>query len=142
MATTATPPQTAFLSTEDRVVHTIWETLRIMFGGVAVIVGVDKFTDFVTNWSMYLNPVFLRIVPVSAQTFMRGVGVIEIIVGVIVFAKPRLGGIILTLWFLAIALQLIAMGKFLDIAVRDIVIAIGGTLTLVRLSPFAHRQNP
>jgi len=105
-----------------------------MFGLLAIIVGLDKFTDFVTNWSMYLNPIFLRIIPVTAQTFMRGVGVIEIIVGIIVFAKPRLGGIILTIWFFAIALQLVAMGKFLDVAVRDIVIAIGGTLTLVRLS--------
>jgi hypothetical protein len=125
-------------SVEDRVVHSVWQTLRVMFGVLAIVVGLDKFTDFVTNWSMYLNPIFLRIVPVSAQTFMRGVGVIEIIVGLIVFAKPRLGAIILTIWFFAIALQLIAMDRYLDIAVRDIVIAIGGSLTLARLTRFAR----
>ena len=134
MATDSVSRSTPVLVVEDPVVRSIWSTLRVMFGLLAIIVGLDKFTDFVTNWSMYLNPIFLRIIPVTAQTFMRGVGVIEIIVGIIVFAKPRLGGIILTIWFFAIALQLVAMGKFLDVAVRDIVIAIGGTLTLVRLS--------
>ena len=128
-------------SVDVRVVQSIRQTLRVMFGLLAIIVGVDKFTDFVTNWAMYLNPIFLRIVPVSAQTFMHGVGVIEMIVGVIVFAKPRLGGIILTIWFFAIALQLIAMWQYLDIAVRDIVIAVGGTLSLVRLSACRPSQN-
>lgn len=134
MATNPAFQETPTVSIDYRVVRSVWLTLRVMFGTLAVIVGLDKFTDFVTNWPMYLNPIFLRIVPVSAQTFMHGVGVIEIIVGLVVFVRPRLGGIILTAWFLAIALQLVAMGQFLDIAVRDIVIAVGGTLTLVRLS--------
>lgn len=70
---------------------------------------------------------------------MRLVGVIEIIAGIIVFLKPRVGGFIVMAWLIAIALQLIDIGQYLDVAVRDLVIAIGGALTLTRLSAFEEK---
>jgi hypothetical protein len=67
---------------------------------------------------------------------MHLVGVIEIIAGILVFVRPRLGGFVVMGWLLAIALQLLVWGQFLDIAVRDIVIALSGPLILARLTPF------
>lgn len=124
-------------ATESHVVHTTHSMLKYLFTAVPVIAGADKFTDLLAQWDNYLNPLVLKIVPVSAATFMHLVGVIEIVAGLLVFVKPRLGGIVVMGWLLAIALQFLVWGRFLDIAVRDIVIALSGPLILARLTPFA-----
>jgi len=48
-------------------------------------------------------------------------------------AKPAIGGYIVMAWLICIALTLLASGKYLDVAVRDMVMAIGA-LSLARLS--------
>lgn len=123
--------------TETRTVQHVHTTLRYLFSAVPVVAGLDKFTDLLAHWEAYLNPLATRVVPVSAATFMHGVGLIEIVAGVLVFLRPRLGGFVVMGWLLAIALQLLLWGQFLDVAVRDIVIAVGGALTLARLTPVA-----
>ena len=126
----------ALPATETHVVQSTHTLLKYLFTAVPIIAGADKFTNFLAQWDAYLNPLALRIVPVSASTFMHLVGVIEIIAGILVFVRPRLGGFVVMGWLLAIALQLLVWGQFLDIAVRDIVIALSGPLILARLTPF------
>jgi uncharacterized membrane protein YphA (DoxX/SURF4 family) len=120
------------------VVHSIQTTLKYLFGLVPIVAGIDKFTNLLANWEAYLNPMVLRIIPVTAHQFMLAVGVIEIVAGLLVLAKPRLGAYVVMAWLLAIAGQLILWGQFLDIAVRDIVMALGGALTLARLTKFTQ----
>lgn len=139
MANSPTMPASTFVEPQEHhVVHTIQVTLRILFGAVPIVAGLDKFTNFLADWTQYLNPLVLRIIPMTDSAFMYVVGVIEIIAGALVFAKPRLGGLVVMAWLIAIALQLLLWGRYLDIAVRDLVMAIGGALTLVRLTPFAE----
>lgn len=142
MATTTHPATALSAPSEAHVVQTVYLTLKVLFVVVPIVAGLDKFTNLLVHWETYLNPLALSVVPVSAATFMHIVGVIEIIAGIIVALKPRVGGFIVMIWLLAIALQLIAMGRFLDVAVRDIVMAIGGALTLARLSPFTASAAP
>jgi len=100
--------------------------LRIAFGFGPLLAGLDKFTNILVNWEKYLNPAVLRIVPVPAMTFMRGVGVIEVIVGLaVLFGATRVFGYIAMLWLWAIAANLISAGAYYDIAVRDILLGIG-----------------
>jgi uncharacterized membrane protein YphA (DoxX/SURF4 family) len=127
-------------ATESQVVHSCQATLRWVFGLVPIVAGLDKFFNLLANWEMYLNPLALRIVPVSDVTFMHIVGVIEIIAGVLTLARPRIGSFVVMAWLLAIALQLILMGQFLDVAVRDCVMAIGA-LTLARLTPLVDLRE-
>lgn len=134
-ATTATP------ATEVHVVRSVHTTLRYLFAAVPIISGVDKFTNLLTQWDVYLNPLVLSIVPVTAPTFMHLAGAIEIIAGILVFVRPRFGGFVVMGWLLAIALQLLIWGRFLDVAVRDIVIALSGPLILARLTPFVARKR-
>jgi hypothetical protein len=114
-------------------VRSVWTILRVTFGIVPIVAGADKFTDLLTNWDMYLNPTIASMLPFSAHMFMQIVGGIEIVAGLLVLAKPALGGWIVMLWLICIALQLIAMGKYLDVAVRDLVMSIGA-MSLARLS--------
>jgi uncharacterized membrane protein HdeD (DUF308 family) len=69
----------------------------------------------------------------SPHMFMIVIGVIEIIAGIIVILNPSVGGFIVMAWLILIALQLIASGKFFDVAVRDLVMA-SGAYTLGRIS--------
>jgi hypothetical protein len=53
------------------------------------------------------------------------VGIIEIIAGVLVLIKPRIGSLIVSLWLIGIAFNLLLTGQYYDVAVRDTVMAIG-----------------
>jgi uncharacterized membrane protein YphA (DoxX/SURF4 family) len=117
----------------NETVRSVWMVLRITFGIVPIVAGIDKFTDLLVNWDIYLHPGIASVLPFSAHVFMQIVGVIEIVAGVIVLAKPSIGGWIVMAWLICIALQLIAMGKYLDVAVRDLVMSIGA-MSLARLS--------
>lgn len=98
--------------------------LKLTFAIVPIVAGLDKFTDLLTHWENYINPGIMGMIPFTAYTFMMIVGVIEIIAGIIVFVKPALGGMIVAAWLTLIAITLIASGNFLDVAVRDLVMAI------------------
>ena len=70
----------------------------------------------------------------SAGTFMRAVGIVEMIVGLAILTRwTRIGAYVAMVWLLAIAANLVTTGMFFDLAVRDIEIAIGA-FTLARLT--------
>jgi uncharacterized membrane protein HdeD (DUF308 family) len=73
--------------------------------------------------------------PFAPSTFMMIVGVIEIAAGIIVLAKPRVGGYVVAGWLAVIALTLLASGNYFDVAVRDLVMAVGA-FTLARIAKF------
>ena len=127
-------------SDEGSALHTIQTTLRITFGIVPIVAGLDKYANILTNWEQYLNPVTLRILPLSALTFMHLVGVVEVIAGALVLMKPRIGAFVVMALLIAIALQLLVGWMFVDIAVRDLVMSIGA-LTLGRLTPIADHVS-
>lgn len=116
---------------------TLWTILRVSFGVVPIVAGLDKFSDLLTNWDGYLNPIILTVIPISGHALMEIVGVVEISAGILVLARPRLGGFIVTAWLTCIALSLMASGRFLDVAVRDLVMAIGA-FTLANLTPLVE----
>lgn len=113
-------------------VNQLQATLRLTYGIVPIVAGLDKFTNLLTQWSAYLGR-NEQLIPFSAGVFMKAVGIIEIVAGVLVLLKPRIGAYIVMAWLLCIALQLIVAGHYFDVAVRDIVMAIGA-YTLAQLS--------
>lgn len=102
----------------------VTQLLKYTFGLVPIIAGLDKFTNLLTDWSQYLAPFLTELLPFGTNTFMAIVGVIEIIAGILVFLKIRVGAYIVAAWLFLIALSLILSGNYLDIAVRDVVMAI------------------
>ncbi|WP_317047038.1 hypothetical protein [Chryseobacterium sp. MYb7] len=56
--------------------------------------------------------------------FHDGCGVIEILVGIIVLKKAEIGGYIVAGWLTVIAITLLLSFNFIDVAVRDLVMAI------------------
>jgi uncharacterized membrane protein YphA (DoxX/SURF4 family) len=107
--------------------------LKYTFGLVPIIAGLDKFTNLLTDWSQYISAGFSDLLPFEAGTFMMIVGVIEIVAGILVFLKPKIGGLVVMAWLIAIALTLVFSGNFIDVAVRDLVMAVGA-FSLAKLS--------
>lgn len=106
-------------------VERVASILRWTYGLVPIVAGADKFTHILTDWDKYLAPVVTNIIPLQPHTFMLIVGVIEIIAGIIVLVKPKLGSLIVGFWLLGIVINLLLTGQYFDIAVRDAVMAIG-----------------
>jgi hypothetical protein len=72
---------------------------------------------------------------------MRVAGVIEMIVGIAVLAGlTRLGGYVVAAWLTLIALSLVTTGQYFDVAVRDLVMAVGA-LTLAKLSEVREPES-
>lgn len=107
-------------------------TLKLTFGIVPIVAGLDKFANLLTIWSDYLGTAKGSL-PVEAMTFMKIVGVIEIVAGIIVLVRPLIGGFIVMAWLIAIALELLICTHYYDVAVRDLVMAVSA-FTLTQLT--------
>lgn len=107
--------------------------LKFTFGIVPIVAGADKFTNLLTNWEQYINSSIAGMLPFSASAFMMIVGVIEIIAGVIVLRKAEIGGYIVAGWLTVVALTLLAGFNYVDVAVRDLVMAVAA-FSMARLS--------
>ncbi|CAH0180250.1 MULTISPECIES: hypothetical protein [unclassified Arthrobacter] len=114
--------------------------LRTVFTVAPILFGLDKFTNLLTDWTMYLAPVVTSVVPLPAQTIMYIVGVVEIIAGVMVALRPRFGSALVAAWLLGIIINLIVLGGFYDVALRDFGLLVGA-LALNRLSPRKAAQG-
>lgn len=123
----------------DHRLNSAFWALRIGFGATAFLAGLDKFFNLLANWEQYASPLVTSFI--SAGTLMRVAGVIEMIAGAAILAGvTRLGGYIVAGWLTAIALSLLTTGQFFDVAVRDLVMAVGA-FTLARLSE-AREEAP
>jgi uncharacterized membrane protein YphA (DoxX/SURF4 family) len=112
--------------------------LRTVFTVAPILFGLDKFSNLLTDWTMYLAPVATSVIPVPAQTFMYVVGVVEIIAGLAVAFRPRFGSLLVAAWLLGIIVNLLVLGSFFDVALRDFGLLVGA-LALNRLSPKVSR---
>jgi len=101
------------------------QILKITYGLVPIVAGLDKFTNLLTDWKKYLPASFTGVLPVSPATFMMIVGIIEIVAGLLVLLRPLIGAYIVMAWLIAIALTLIIGGHYYDVAVRDLAMAVG-----------------
>lgn len=114
----------------------VYLPLKITFGLVPLLAGLDKFFNLLADWGSYLSPSVTSMLPVSAATFMMIVGVIEMAVGVAILTKfTRLGAYVAMCWLVLIAFNLLIAGT-LDVAVRDLAMAVGayslGTISGLR----------
>lgn len=107
--------------------------LKYTFIVVPIVAGLDKFTNVLTYWPQYVSDGMANLIPFEPATFMMVVGVIEIVAGIIVLTKTRIGAYIVSAWLLCIALSLVFSWTYVDVAVRDIVMAIAA-LSLAKLS--------
>ncbi len=116
----------------DPVNQAFW-LLRIGFTIAPILFGIDKFAHVLVNWDKYLAPEFVDVFHLQAHTLMFGVGVIEIVAGVVVALRPRFGGYMVAAWLAGIIFNLLLLGNYYDVALRDFGLLLAA-LTLARLA--------
>lgn len=114
--------------------------LKIVFIVVPIVAGLDKFTNILTDWTAYLSPGLVSMLPMPASSCMMIVGIVEIAAGLIVLFKTRWGAYIVAAWLSIIALSLLLTWHHADVAVRDLVMAITA-FTLAKLTEITSEQN-
>lgn len=125
----------------DEPLDAAWWALRIGLGVGPIITGLDKYFNKLVDWGMYLSPLATRIVPVSTPTFMHVIGVVEIVAGILVLSRwTKIGSYVVMLWLLGIAVNLVTMGMFYDLAMRDVEIAIAA-FALAQLTTIRERAG-
>ena len=110
-----------------------YQILHVAFVVAPLLAGLDKFFHFLVNWDMYVAPSIARMLPISVHNFMLLVGVIEVVAGVIVALRPRIGAYIVAAWLWAIIINLLMIPGYFDLALRDFGLSLGA-LALGRLS--------
>ncbi|HEX5467948.1 MAG TPA: hypothetical protein VFW80_02755 [Gaiellaceae bacterium] len=105
----------------DNPAYQVYTLLRIGFTVAPILFGLDKFFNWMVDWTQYLAPWIDDIVPGSAQDFMYFVGAVEILAGLIVLAAPWLGGFVVAAWLGGIVINLLTVDppEYYDIALRD-----------------------
>jgi hypothetical protein len=110
-----------------------FQILHIAFVVAPLAAGIDKFFHVLANWDMYCVAAIPRMIGLSVHSFMRMVGGVEIIAAVIVAVAPRIGAWVVAAWLACIILNLLMLGSFFDIALRDFGLLLG-SVALARLS--------
>ena len=110
-----------------------YQILHVAFTVAPIVAGMDKFFHFLVNWDIYLSPLVEKTLGISAHSFMLGVGVVEVVAGLLVAAAPRIGGYVVGLWLCGIILNRLSIPAYLDVALRDLGLALGA-FALARLS--------
>jgi len=108
--------------------------MRIAFVVAPILFGLDKFANVLTDdWTRYLASEFNDLIPGSASDAMHIVGVVEIVAGLVVAVTPRFGGLLVAGWLGGIIVNLLLVGGYGDIALRDFGLLLGA-LSLSRLA--------
>ncbi|WP_455834851.1 hypothetical protein [Pseudarthrobacter siccitolerans] len=126
--TTVEPARQAFL------------LLRTVFTVAPIIFGLDKFTNILADWTIYLAPQATALVPLPAQTLMYVVGVVEVLAGIAVAVRPRFGSLLVAAWLAGIIVNLLLLGSLFDVALRDFGLLVAA-LALNRLSQRTARPS-
>lgn len=107
--------------------------LRTIFAVAPVLFGLDKFLGLLTDWPQYLAPQVDAVIPGTAQQAMLAVGVVEIVAGLLVAVLPRIGGYVVAAWLAGIIVNLLLLGDYYDVALRDVGLLVAA-LALARLA--------
>lgn len=125
---------------ESKQLNSTYWVLRITFGAVPFLAGLDKFFNLLTHWDKYMSPTAQAMLPVSATTFLHIAGLIEMAVGIAILTRwTRVGSYVASVWLVGIALNLLLAGYF-DVAVRDAVMAVS-VFSLARLTEIREAVN-
>jgi hypothetical protein len=114
--------------------------LRLGFIAAPILFGLDKFTNLMVDWSIYLAPWLNDIIPGSADQFMYVVGIVEIAAGLLVAFKPSIGGYIVAAWLAGIIVNLLSIPGYYDVALRDFGLLLGA-VALARLAVYVESES-
>src|SRR5690349_7524182 len=118
-------PSFSGLTAMNNPIGQAFRILHVGFTLAPILFGVDKFFNFMVDWTKYLAPWITNMFGVSAQTFMYGVGVIEVAAGILVAFIPRYAAYVVAAWLFGIIVNLVTGYGYYDVALRDFGLMLG-----------------
>jgi hypothetical protein len=134
MASSTVPSQAPAAAGTDRAGREAFLILRTAFTVAPILFGLDKFANVMTDWPKYLAGQLNDLIPGSAHQAMLAVGVIEVVAGLLVAWRPRIGAYVVALWLAGIIVNLLVLTGYGDVALRDFGLLLAA-LALARLAP-------
>jgi len=123
--TTANLGHHALAAEHSRPAYQGYQILHFAFTVAPILAGLDKFFHLLVNWDMYLAPWIARLSPIGGHNLMLVIGVVEVIAGLLVAVKPKIGAPIVGVWLIGIIIDLVSTGTYFDIALRDLGLSLG-----------------
>jgi len=123
--TTANLGHHTWAAEHSRPAYQGYQILHFAFTVAPILAGLDKFFHLLVNWDMYLAPWIARLSPIGGHNLMLVIGVIEVIAGLLVAVKPKIGAPIVGVWLIGIIINLVSTGTYFDIALRDLGLSLG-----------------
>jgi uncharacterized membrane protein YphA (DoxX/SURF4 family) len=114
--------------------------LRNAFTIALILAGADKFLNAMIDWVQYLAPVIPRTIGIPPEIFLRGVGIMEIGLGILIAFVPRRAAYWAAGWLGLIVVNSVMAGTHFDVALRDFALVLGA-LALGRLASGVHRWH-
>ena len=133
MARPMTKPEYAAAKKTTDYAHQAYTILKFGFTIAPIIAGLDKFFNVLVDWTQYLTPLVPAWTGIHPAIFMMAVGVVEIIAGVVVAVKPKIGAWLVAAWLCGIIVNLLLVPGYYDVALRDLGLLFGA-LALARLA--------
>lgn len=109
----------------SRPAYQAYQILHLAFTVAPIAAGLDKFFHLLCNWDQYLAPWIANASPVGGHNLMLAVGAVEVIAGLLVAVRPKVGAPIVGAWLLGIVVNLLTMGAYFDVALRDFGLSLG-----------------
>jgi uncharacterized membrane protein YphA (DoxX/SURF4 family) len=114
--------------------------LRNAFTIALILAGADKFLNAMIDWVQYLAPVIPRTIGIPPEIFLRGVGIVEIALGILIALFPRRAAYWAAGWLGLIVMNSVMAGTHFDVALRDLALVLAA-LALGRLASGVHRWH-
>jgi len=116
--------------------------LKTTYGLLFLIAGLDKFFNTAVHWGKHMSGYFLSIIPLDMKTLIFIIGLFEIFLGILIFLPKwtKTGSLIASVLLIFIALNLISLRSYYDLALCYIVMAIGALALSILTSTIQHND--
>lgn len=93
--------------------------MQIICVVIPLIAGIDKFFNFLTFWPQYFPENVTSLLILSPQQASYMSGIFEIFAGIVAYAKPKIGALIVAGMYAGIILTLLMQWKYFNIILID-----------------------
>ena len=114
--------------------------LRNAFTIALILAGADKFWNALIDWVQYLAPAIPQNLGIAPEFLLRGVGIVEIGLGIWISLVPRRAAYWAAGWLGLVVVNSVMAGTHLDVALRDFALVLGA-VALGRLASGVHRWH-
>ena len=110
--------------------YAILKFVAILF---PILFGLDKFFNYLDSWDKYFSFSLVGYAGADAETLLKGIGVVEILLGIGVIFKTRLFAYLVALLTFLVCINIWMSSHFYGVGLRDFCLGLSA-IALARLS--------